>query len=116
MERRQRRVHAILKAYEWSTCFRSVCSKHNQSTLQVETAKREKETLEQKMKDQLSEICLTRNSAGCMSHSKPNIASFTSKDCDIPDPKGHTAVPSWQDLREENDQKQEELAAARRLA
>jgi hypothetical protein len=58
------RVHAILKAYEWSTCFRSVCSKHNQSTLQVETAKREKETLEQKMKDQLSEICLTKNSAG----------------------------------------------------
>lgn len=53
---------------------------------------------------------------GCMSHSKPNIAPFTSKDCDIPDPKGHTAVPSWQDLREENDQKQEELAAARRLA
>ena len=30
--------------------------------------------------------------------------------------KRHTVVPSWQDLREENDQKQEELAAARRLA
>eukprot|EP00435_Cladocopium_sp_Y103_P045075 s905_g12.t2 len=53
---------------------------------EVETAKREKETLEQKMKDQLSEICLKTKYTltwGC-------------------------------DLREENDQKQEELAAARR--
>ena len=73
---REHDEHAILKRHEFHLFQIGLLQTQSTSTLQVETAKREKEMLEQKMKDRLSEIHVEQKTVPGCPTPNPNIFHF----------------------------------------